>query len=244
MSRTLIWDLPIRLFHWLFAAGFVAAAVIALLLGEHSPLFPYHAIIGLVLSAMVVLRIVWGLIGPRWARFGSFVFGPRETAAYMLSTMTGRGKRYIGHNPGSALAIFAMLALVLGLAVTGFIMARGNEGPKELHELMSYAMCAVVIVHILGVALHTLRHKENLTLSMIRGTKDAPAADGIASARPLAAAVFVALVGALAFGLMRNYDAARQTTSLPLLGTALQIGEGEGGGDRAERARDGDRDDD
>lgn len=240
MARTLVWDLPVRVFHWLFAAGFAAAAVISLILGEHSPLFPYHAIIGLVLGAMVVLRIVWGIIGPRWARFGSFVFGPGEVARYTIGALVGGGKRYIGHNPGSAVAIFAMLALMLGLAVTGIMMGRGNEGPKELHELMAYAMCAVVIVHILGVVLHTVRHKENLTLSMIRGTKDVDAAEGIGSARPIAAAVFVVLVGVLAFGLVRNYDAARQFTRLPVVGMVLQIGEGGDGGQREGAERDDD----
>lgn len=160
----------------------------------------------------------------------------------MVGTLSGRGKRYLGHNPGSSVAIFAMLALMLGLAVTGFMMARGNEGPEELHELMAYVLCAVVGVHILGVALHTVRHKENLTLGMIRGTKEAPAADGIASARPLAAAAFLVFVGALAIGLMRNYDAARQTTSLPVVGMTLQIGEGEGSAQSRTRERDHDDD--
>ncbi len=232
MSRTLIWDLPVRLFHWLFAAGFAAAAVISLILGEHSPLFPYHSIIGLSLGLMVALRILWGIAGSRWARFGSFVFGPRETAAYMMSTLVGGGKRYIGHNPGSAVAIFAMLALTLGLAVTGIMMARGNEGPKELHEIMAYAMVAVVVVHILGVAMHTLRHRENLTLSMIRGTKTADGSQGIGSNQPLAAAVFLVIVGASAGALLVNYDAAAKSTTIPLLGLSLQIGEAkDGGGD-------------
>jgi len=233
MTRTLIWDLPVRLFHWLFAAGFIAAAGISLILGEDSPLFPYHSIIGLSLALMVVLRVVWGVAGSRWARFGSFVFGPRETAAYMLSTLIGGGKRYIGHNPGSAVAIFAMLALVLGLAVTGIMMARGNEGPEELHEIMAYSMLGVVVVHILGVVLHTLRHKENLTLSMIRGTKDAEDTQGIRSSHPLVATVFIVIVGAWTGALLVNYNPTAQTTSLPLLGTSLQIGEAEeGAGDR------------
>jgi cytochrome b len=230
MTRTLIWDLPVRLFHWLFAAGFAAAAGISLILGEDSPLFPYHSIIGLALGLMVVLRVVWGIAGSRWARFGSFVFGPRETAAYMLSTLIGGGKRYIGHNPGSAVAIFAMLALMLGLAVTGIMMARGNEGPEELHEIMAYAILGVVVVHIVGVLVHTIRHKENLTLSMIRGTKDAESSQGIRLGHPLVAAVFIVIVGLWTGALLVNYNAGTQTTSIPLLGISLQIGEAEEGG--------------
>jgi cytochrome b len=230
MNHTLVRDLPVRLFHWLFAAGFVVAAVIALVLGEHNPLFPYHSIIGLVLGAMVVLRILWGVVGSRWARFGSFTFGPGEVARYITGALLGGGKRYIGHNPGSAYAIFAMLALMLGLTVTGIMMARGNEGPKELHELMAYAMAAVAAVHILGVVLHTVRRGENLTLSMIRGTKDAEPSHGIATSHPLVAAAFLVIVSAWAGLLVRNLDAAAQTTTIPLLGTTLQVGEADGGG--------------
>ena len=234
MNRTLVWDLPIRLFHWLFAAGFVAAAAISLLLGEDSPLFPYHSIVGLTLGLMVVLRVVWGIAGSRWARFGSFVFSPGETAAYMMSTLIGGGKRYIGHNPGSAAAIFLMLALTLGLAVTGIMMARGNEGPEELHEIMAYAMLGVVVVHIVGVLIHTIRHKENLTLSMIRGTKDADGSQGIRSNHPVVATVFIVMVGAWTGALLLKYNPTTQTTSIPLLGISLQIGEAEeGAGDDA-----------
>jgi hypothetical protein len=71
-SRALVWDLPVRLFHWLFAGGFIAAAIIALVLGDDSLLFPFHAIIGLVLVFLVVLRVIWGFIGSRYARmYGS-----------------------------------------------------------------------------------------------------------------------------------------------------------------------------
>lgn len=237
MPPTLIWDLPTRLFHWLLAAGFIAAAVIAFLLGEHSVLFPYHAIIGLTLGLMVCWRIVWGLVGSRHSRFGSFAFGPRAVAGYFGGLLSRRGKVFPGHNPGSAVAIFIMLTLVLGLAATGFMLGRGNEGVKEIHEVLAYAMVAVVIGHILGVALHTIVHRENLTAGMVHGRKNAPATDGIASSRPLAAAILLVLVGAWAFGLVRNFDAGTQTTKLPLVGTTLQVGEDEqGGGGRKSQA--------
>lgn len=119
MRGTLIWDLPTRLFHWLFAAGFIAAAVIALGLGDDSPLFPYHGIIGLMLGLMVGLRLVWGIVGSRHARFRSLAHGPRAVGGYMLGVVTGRGVRHPGHNPASAYAALAMFAIMVGLAVTG-----------------------------------------------------------------------------------------------------------------------------
>jgi cytochrome b len=235
MNRTLIWDLPTRLFHWLLSSGFTAAAIISLALGEESPLFPYHAIIGLTIALMVVLRVIWGIVGTRYARFGSFIFGPGAVIEYMKGTLVGGGKRHIGHNPGSALAIFALLALVLALAVTGFMMGQGNEGVKEIHEILAWAAVGVVVVHVLGVALHTIRHRENITASMIHGKKNAEPSDSIKSAKPIVAVVFLVIAGAWAAGLVRNYDPATQTTTLPLFGTLLQLGEnenegGEGGG--------------
>ncbi|MBY0310626.1 MAG: cytochrome b/b6 domain-containing protein [Phycisphaerales bacterium] len=230
MQRVLIWDLPTRFFHWLLSAGFIAAAIIALALGEHSPLFPYHAIIGLTIALMVCLRVIWGIAGTRYARFGTFIFGPAAVFEYMKGTLVGGSKRYIGHNPGSALAIFALLALVLAMAVTGIMLGQGNESVKDLHEILAWVTVGFVVAHVLGVALHTIRHRENITLSMIHGKKHAEPSDAIASAKPIIAVIFLAIAGAWTFGLIRNYNPATQSTTLPLIGTVLQLGENENEG--------------
>ncbi|MFZ4576025.1 MAG: cytochrome b/b6 domain-containing protein [Phycisphaerales bacterium] len=244
MNRVLIWDLPTRLFHWLLSAGFLAAATISLLLGEDSPLFPYHALFGLTIALMVCLRLIWGVVGTRYARFGTFIFGPGAVIEYMKGTLVGGGKRYIGHNPGSALAIFALLALVLAMAVTGVMLGQGNESVKELHELLSYVTVGVGAAHVLGVIVHTVRHRENLVASMIHGRKLAEPPDAIPSATPIIAAVFIAVAGAWAAGLVRNYDPATQTLRLPLLGTELRLGESEGDGEADPRAKSEESDDD
>lgn len=240
MNRVLIWDLPTRLFHWLLSGGFVAAAVIALVLGKDSTLFPYHAIIGLTIGLLVCLRLVWGIVGTRYARFRTFMFGPRAVAEYMQSTLFGGGRRYIGHNPGSAVAIFALLALVLALAVTGFMLGQGNEGVEEVHEILSYLTVGVAVVHVLGVALHTFRHRENLTASMIHGKKNAEPSEAIGSAKPIIAAIFLVVAGAWVMGLVRNFNPATKTTTLPLIGTVLQLGEAEGAGDTEGKRHDDD----
>lgn len=232
MATTLVWDLPTRLFHWALAAGFAAAAGISLGLGEHSPLFPYHSLIGLTLAFMVALRVVWGIVGTRYARFGSFMFGPGAVVKYMRQVVRGGGTRWIGHNPGSACAIFAMLALLGALAVTGVMLGLGREGAKEVHEWCAYAMLAVVGVHVLGVLVHTVRMKENITLGMMHGRKHAGEGEGIVSARPLAAAVLGALVVAWAVGLVSRYDAGTGVVLLPVIGTELRLLELEREGER------------
>jgi hypothetical protein len=191
---------------------------------------------------MVCLRIIWGIAGTRYAKFGSFIFGPAAVIEYMKGTLVGGGKRYIGHNPGSALAIFALLALVLAMAVTGIMMGQGNESVKEIHEILAWVTVGFVVVHVLGVAFHTLRHRENITLSMIHGKKQAEPSDAISSSKPIIAIVFLVIAGALAAGLVRNYNPATQTTTLPLLGTSLQLGENENEGGKESGGKEGDDD--
>lgn len=87
--RILVWDLPTRLFHWFVTVGLVACFAFAELSGEHSPGFMIHMILGIVLGVMVVMRLVWGVVGSRYARFESFRFSPAKVLSYI------RG----GHSP-------------------------------------------------------------------------------------------------------------------------------------------------
>lgn len=228
MSRQLVWDLPTRIFHWSLAGGFIASATIALVLGDDSPVFPYHAILGLTIAMLVVLRLVWGVAGSRYARLSSFLFSPASVVAYTKGVLTRTGYRHVGHNPGSSYAIFAMFAIVLALAITGFMLGTGNESVKEIHEILAYSMLAVVGLHVLGVVVHTVQHRENITMSMIHGHKDLESTQtGIGSSHALAATVMVVVAGGWAGALIRNYEPATQSTTLPLLGTTLTLGESE-----------------
>ncbi|MBI5864646.1 MAG: cytochrome b/b6 domain-containing protein [Planctomycetes bacterium] len=196
------------------------------------------------MALWVVLRIFWGICGSRYARFAEFAYGPAAVLEYAQAALRGGGRRYIGHNPGSAYAIFAMLVLMLGLAATGFMMGRGTKGVKETHEILAYVMAGVVIVHLAGVALHTIRHRENITASMIHGKKQAEPQEGIRGDRPMVAILFLGISTAWTIGLVRNFDPGTRSVRLPLIGTALQIGEAESdedpGSEQAEHERDGD----
>ncbi len=232
MPRVMVWDVPVRLFHVLFGAGIVAASAIALLGDDDSPLYPYHMLVGLTLALMVALRIVWGFVGTRYARFGSFLFTPAEVLGYLASILRGSPRRHVGHNPGSAYAILAMFALTIGLAVTGLMME--NEVAKDLHEIMAYVMVAVVAAHLVGVAVHTVVHRENITRSMMDGRKAASDGEAIPHIRPIAALLSLAVVAAFAVMIVRDYDPIARTTRLPLVGMSVAFGESEGG-ERGER---------
>jgi cytochrome b len=225
MKPILVWDLPTRLFHGLLAVGFLVAFGIAQFGGEHSSLFPIHALLGLVLGFMWLLRILWGFVGTRYARFDSFTYRPGEVLRYTKDALIGRARRYVGHNPGSSAAALAMFVLLPGIVVTGLLMGGGNEWAEELHQLLAYAMIAVVLVHLLGLALHTIRHRENIALSMVNGLRAGDPPDAIRSARPLVAVAFLLLTALWAGGLYRNYDVRSGQTVLPVVGGTVHLTE-------------------
>ncbi len=241
-TRFLVWDLPVRLFHWLLAAGFGAALIIVYGFGDHSPAFPYHAMVGLVLVFMVVLRIVWGIVGTRWARFSSFLYGPGKVTGYLKDVFTNGSTSYTGHNPGSSWAIFVMLLLLIGLALSGIQMAQGVKGIKDVHEFFATALMITVGAHILGVIIHTIRKRENITASMIHGKKAVPETDAIKSSMPLVALVLIILTAGWAYSLFSSYNAATGTTKLPILGTTLQIGEENEQNESEKEEKENDRD--
>lgn len=242
MKRILVWDLPTRLFHWLLAGSFIAAFTIAILMDDDSPTFMVHMLLGAVMSLMIVLRIVWGFVGSRYARFGSFVFGPRDVLAYLKGTISGHGKRYIGHNPGSSVAIWAMLVLTLGLGVSGALMST-SELLEEVHEILAYALLAVVITHVLGVLWHTLQHRENIVASMVSGYKEGEPTSAIPSIHPVVAAVFLVLTAGWAGLLVNGYDSATRTVTLPVIGATVQLGDDDHGAAESHGSEQDDDDD-
>lgn len=248
MKTTLIWDLPIRLFHWAFAASLTASLGFALVVDDDSPLFQLHMLFGLVAAFLVGVRVVLGLVGSRHARFANFPLRPAETARYLLGVFTGGARTYAGNNPGSALAALAMFALVPLLTLTG--VAGGGESSEDVHGVLAYILLGVIGAHLLGLALHAIRHRDNVAAAMITGRKDSPAGDGIASAHPVWGGVVFAAVVAWVTALFAGHDAGAATVKVPLIGAIVQLGECEdgeherrGGADRGEH-RDHDDDDD
>ncbi len=223
-NRVLIWDVPTRLFHWLLAGGFLTAFAMAQLSDDEDTLFPYHAMSGVVLGVLVVLRIVWGLVGTRYARFSSFLFKPSAVFLYLRNVPAGSGDRHLGHNPASSYAIFAMLALVLIIVSSGLLRSSG-EVFEEAHEVAAYALITIAGLHVIGVLLHTIRYRENITASMVTGRKKAEPEAAIGSSKPLVGIVLLLLVAFLAGSLYRDYDPIARHTHVPGTGATIQLGE-------------------
>lgn len=226
-SRILVWDLPTRLFHWGLVVGLTAAFALAEMSDEHRSSFQAHMIIGIVLGVMLILRFAWGFVGTKYSRFSSCLYRPSAVLRYVQGALTGRDQRSVGHNPGSAYGIIAMLLLTGTVIGTGLMMSNGGEVFEELHEASSYALLAVVLVHIVGVMWYSLRHRENITLSMFTGMKDGEIVDAISSSRAWSALLFIVMIGYVTVSLFRNLEPSKGQTRLPVFGTTISLGESE-----------------
>jgi cytochrome b len=192
--RTLVWDAPVRVFHWVSVLCFAVAWLSA----ESERWQLVHITAGYTLAGLVAFRILWGLVGTRHARFTDFVRGPRAVAGYLRSMVSGRPQHHAGHNPAGAVAILALLALALLTALTGWVSYQELAGHwmEELHEGAATAMLAVVVVHVLAVVASSLMHQENLVAAMIDGRKAVSPQQGIRKAwRWLATLMLLAVLG-------------------------------------------------
>ncbi|MGE0023349.1 MAG: cytochrome b/b6 domain-containing protein [Hyphomicrobium sp.] len=172
-----VWDLFVRAFHWSLVASFA----LAFLTGDEME--NLHMWAGYAAAGLVALRLVWGLIGPRYARFTQFVKSPASVVRYIGDVATGREARYVGHNPAGGVMVVALLAMLVGLSVTGILMTTPaywhSESLEDVHEVVANLMLGLVVLHLAGVILASIRHHENLVHSMITGRKRAPEADDV-----------------------------------------------------------------
>ena len=192
-----VWDPLVRAFHWSLVVAFAVAWLSA---EEWSGL---HEWAGYAAAALIALRILWGFVGTRYARFSQFVRGPGAVLRYLREVLARREARYIGHNPVGAVMILAILVVMSATAYTGWLMedpARqalfsplppvvataladdddaigaygGEEGLEEVHEILADLMLVLVVLHLGGVVLASIRHRENLARAMITGDKRKP----------------------------------------------------------------------
>jgi cytochrome b len=190
----LVWDAPVRVFHWLAVLCFAGAWLTA----ESERWRLLHVTRGLTLAALVAFRVVWGLVGTRHARFASFVRGPRAVARYLGSLLRGTPERHLGHNPAGALAIVGLLVLAAGVTASGWLLFQGTGGEmfEDVHEALADGLLALVAVHVLGVVVSSVLHRENLVGAMVTGRKAGDPAEGTRRAwSGVAALLLVAVLG-------------------------------------------------
>lgn len=205
-----VWDLPTRLFHW---------SLLALLLvswfsgGEEETAF-IHRTSGMLLAGLIVFRIIWGFVGGEHARFGSFFPSPSKVIEHLKRVAAGNPERHLGHNPVGGVAVFLLLGTVSACIVTGlFSSGEGLSGPfvgkfgldfSEIHELAFRALQALVVLHLLGVAVESWLARDALVPAMITGRKTRKAGEPGEHAAPASLPGFAAAVvaGAAVTGIL------------------------------------------
>jgi cytochrome b len=167
--RLRVWDLPVRVFHWALAISFAGAYVIA----ESDGLRQVHVMFGYTVLGLITFRLIWGFIGTRYARFSSFLFGPRVAWNYVWDLARGKAKDHIGHNPVGSYAIYAILILAVLTGISGYCNLNhiGGDAMEGIHETAANLWLAVVFVHVAGVIVSSFVHRQNLIGAMITGYK-------------------------------------------------------------------------
>ena len=164
-----VWDRFVRLFHWSLVLVFAGVWITA---DEWDRV---HEAAGYAIAALVGLRVVWGLIGTRHARFSDFIYRPSSVIGYLKDSVRLRARRYLGHNPaGGAMVLVLLLSLSVASA-TGVMSTMdaywGREWVEDLQEGAANLTLALVLLHIAGVCLSSLAHGENLVKAMFDGLK-------------------------------------------------------------------------
>jgi cytochrome b len=197
----LVWDLPVRVGHWLMAGAFV----IAWLTGESEEWRLVHVVAGGTVVGVVLFRLFWGLFGTKYALFADFARSPAAAWTYLKSLLGPKPQHYVGHNPAGGWAIVLLLALALLGGATGWLGYEdiGGEWLKELHEGAANAMLVVVLVHLGGVLVGSVTHRENLPRTMVTGRKRGNAIDAIIGAKPFAAFALLVWTAVVAWLLSR-----------------------------------------
>ncbi|MBT8447269.1 MAG: cytochrome b/b6 domain-containing protein [Gammaproteobacteria bacterium] len=185
-ERKLIWDLPVRVFHW----ALVVLIPYSWYCVEVAEDMDRHMLTGYVILALVMFRLAWGIIGPRYARFASFLFSPARILAYLRAARDdrdeGRGAVYAGHNPLGSLSVFALLGVLSLQVSTGLFSSDEYSyfGPlaglvsedlsyeiTTFHHLNFKVIAALAALHIVAVFYYLLGRKENLIVPMVTGYK-------------------------------------------------------------------------
>jgi cytochrome b len=184
-----VWDPLVRLFHWSLPVAFVVAYL------TQEQAYDTHLAAGYTILGLVLVRLVWGFIGTRHARFGDFVRGPRAVVGYLKALAAGRAPRYLGHNPAGGAMILALIATLLVIALSGIALdaAENRAGPlggtqlflyldpiMTVHAWSSDLALVLIAVHVLAVIHASRALGENLVRAMITGRKPGRLTSGVA----------------------------------------------------------------
>ena len=166
-----VWDPLVRVFHW----SLVCLFTFSFLTGDEWK--SAHIYSGYAIGTLLAVRILWGLVGTHHARFVSFIYAPGTILTFLKDTMAFKARRYVGHNPAGGVMVIALLLMISGIVTTGYMMTTdaywGIEWVEDTHKVLVYATLGLIALHVVGVILASLEHRENLARAMVTGWKRA-----------------------------------------------------------------------
>jgi cytochrome b len=183
MTPIRVWDLPVRLFHWLLVLSVAGLFITEQLGGNY---MEWHKKLGYFVLGLILFRIMWGVIGSQHARFASFLRGPATILKYLRDIKNPAAPRWLGHNPLGALSVVAFLVVIAVQAVTGLfaddeILMTGpyaDAVSKEvsglltkIHKINSKVIIGLVVMHLLAIGYYVFIKRDNLVKPMITGEK-------------------------------------------------------------------------
>ncbi len=172
-ARTVrVWDPLVRLIHWTVVVGILLNSVVT------DPEELFHQYVGYAILGLVVLRLIWGCLGPKPARFSSFPPSPSAAISHAKDVARGDRSVHLSHNPLGALMVYNIWLTLLAICATGIMMGTvaffGVDWVKELHELAFNWLMLSVVLHVAGVLVDQRRTGVALVKAMISGSKNIP----------------------------------------------------------------------
>jgi cytochrome b len=167
--RVLVWDPVVRSFHWFI----VTACFSDIFILDDGRM--WHRFIGYGVMAALLVRVIWGVVGSKHARFADFIPSPTSLCSYVENLLRGTERRYLGHNPAGSVMILLLLTLLASVSITGWMLTLdtyfGDERLEDLHEGLANTILVLAALHVGAALYESLRHNENLIMSMINGYK-------------------------------------------------------------------------
>ncbi|HMT91962.1 cytochrome b/b6 domain-containing protein [uncultured Thiothrix sp.] len=149
ITQVKVWDPLVRIFHWSLVLAFATSYLTG---DEWDDWGDVHEISGYLILGLVVVRIIWGFVGSKYARFSDFMYAPKAVIEYLKSLLTTHPKHYLGHNPAGGWMVAALLACLLATTVTGLkvLADEHQEGPLAKVELALPSLIAVAEARKIG----------------------------------------------------------------------------------------------
>ncbi|MDU0353066.1 cytochrome b/b6 domain-containing protein [Paraglaciecola aquimarina] len=214
MQKRLVWDLPVRLFHWILAISLVVQWFTAEVI-ENA--MDFHFYLGYFILGLIIFRLIWGFIGTKYAKFSSFIAGPKAMLAYLRALMNREDTSTIGHNPVGGLMLPLVLTLVGIQAVTGLFTSDDivHSGPyydsvsssvqktlQWLHHQTFSFLWIFVAIHIVAILWYKFALKHDLIRPMFNGKKVVTEQQAIANSQLLKAVILMVVVAVFVYWLV------------------------------------------